>query len=307
MSGRSKLKIYKENQQVQRSDIQLTKAIAITLVRKIFSGETLFPPEGYSILTIEGASGEETQVKLLNTTLNKWVSRENVLPNGNSLRGVLNKARTDYRAKKREELKDKLVNDAEAVLNRTLNIRSNVPVRNMWGKLIKNEDGSIARRENPDLLRVKVDIAKYVTERLDPTRYGKLERGEHKHLTFSLSDLRRYVEKSEKVGYEENATDQPCTVLEGTTATHEFGKNSFNQKTKMVGRSTPKLNPILDFSKLDKKTIQKLKEKLGDISSPRKTGEQNISYAPTGDGVDIFNAGSERQQRTPDFPSFSSI
>ncbi len=67
----------------------------------------------------------------------------------------------------------------------------------MFGQLVRNEDGSIARRENHNVLRIQMDTAKYVTERLDPDRYGKVDKTENKHLHFSLADLRRAKQEQE--------------------------------------------------------------------------------------------------------------
>ena len=195
-----KLKLYKENGVVQRSDVALTQAIARTLVQRVLMGERLYPPEGQITLVIEEDSKEKTIV-LQTYQIDAWCRRGNVIPGtGNELRGVLEKARKDYRTRKREELTTKMVDDAEAVLNRVLNIRSNVPVRDMFGNTVTNPDGSLVRRENPNLLRIKVDAAKYVTERLDPQIWGKKAKIEGRHLVFSLADLRRAKEEMESRG-----------------------------------------------------------------------------------------------------------
>jgi hypothetical protein len=76
-------------------------------------------------------------------------------------------------------------------LNRTLNIRSNVPVRNASGQAVIREDGSIVRRENPELLAIKLKAAQYVTERLAPEHWSKKTEVHGKHLVFSLADLRK--------------------------------------------------------------------------------------------------------------------
>ncbi len=181
----------KQNGSIQRADVTLTPEIACALVQKILSGETIYPPSCKLELLVEKPEGEETII-LSTNTLARWVERGNVIPgSGNELKAVLNKARADYRTRKREELKDKLLGDAERELNRTLNIRTNIPVRDMFGKTIKNPDGSLVRKENANLLRIKLDAVKYVTERLDPDTYGKVEKTENKHLVFSLADLRR--------------------------------------------------------------------------------------------------------------------
>lgn len=180
--------VLKESGRQQRADVALTKDIAGALAQSILNGELLYTKSGY--MTLHMPDGEDRQLSCM--TIKGWITREVVIPEtGNTLRTVLDRARADYRAAKREELQKKLIADAEAVLNRTMNIRTNLVQRNMFGQLIKNKDGSLARKESSSLLKVKVDAAKYVTERLDPAKYGKVEKSENKHLVFSLSDLRK--------------------------------------------------------------------------------------------------------------------
>lgn len=188
----------KQNGSIQRGGVLLTQEIAGALVQKVLLGETLYPSEGKLELLVEDG-GEERTLILSCNTIHAWVKRGNVIPgSGNELRAVLNKAREDYRTRKREELKDKILGDAERELNRTLNIRSNIPVRDKFGKVVTNPDGSYVRKENANLLRIKVDTAKYVTERLDPNTWGKTEKTESKHLVFSLADLRRAKEERDR-------------------------------------------------------------------------------------------------------------
>lgn len=195
--------VLKQNSSRQRGDVLLTKEIAGALVQRVLSGETLFPPEGRLELITGSGEGERTFILSCNT-LHAWVKRGNVIPEtGNELRVVLDRAREDYRTRKREELKDKLLEDAERELNRTLNIRSNIPVRDKFGKVMTNLDGSYVRKENANLLRIKLDTAKYVAERLDSDTWGKAGKTENTHLVFSLSDLRRAKEERDKEAKED--------------------------------------------------------------------------------------------------------
>ncbi|EKD24306.1 MAG: hypothetical protein ACD_81C00058G0004 [uncultured bacterium] len=190
--------VIKRNSGKQRGDVLLTKEIARALVQRVLSGETLYP-SNRKIELLVGGIEDERAVVLSTNTLDSWCKRGNVIPEtANELRAVLDKAKLDYRTNKREELKDKVVRDAERELTRTLNIRSNIPVRDRFGKVITNSDGSYARKENINLLRIKVDTAKFVLERLAPERYGKVGKVENKPLSFSLADLRRAKEEQDR-------------------------------------------------------------------------------------------------------------
>lgn len=195
--SRRQPKFIKANGKLQRSDVSLTREVASTLVHMILQGQTIFPQEGY--LDIIGESGQ-TQ-KLLTTTINKWITRENIIPEtGRTLREVLNQARADYRTKLRGEKQELMLEQAETKLNRSLALRTTVPIRDMFGKLVYNADGKVARRESVGMLRAQIEAAKYVTERLDPKRYGRVDKTENKHLIFNLADLRRYKDEKDKAG-----------------------------------------------------------------------------------------------------------
>lgn len=198
--------VYKKNGELQRKDVKLNKYIAGALREKILKGETLYPNKGkgkhsLSYITEEG---EEIREVLSVHTMRDWVKRNNVIPDtGVTLRDYLNKAREEKRTLDRERRAEALVNEAEKVFHRTLKLRTNLPVRNMFGQTIV-EEGRIVRKENHNLLRIKNDTAKYVAERLNPERYGKIEKSENKHFVFSLADLRRQKNAREVKEVEES-------------------------------------------------------------------------------------------------------
>lgn len=194
---RKKHKVVKPNGSIQRADTSLSRPIAIALMQMILSGESLFPSQGYLQLDI----GEEKPVELLCSTLNSWVSRDNVIPEtGKTLREFLNDARREYRNIKREQQQQNLLDEAEGEFRRIMAMRSSQPVRNMFGQLVYDDKSKtkLARRENVGILRLKIEAAKYLTERLDPQRYGKVEKTENKHLVFSLADLRRAKQQQDQ-------------------------------------------------------------------------------------------------------------
>lgn len=187
-----KLRIYKKDNKLQRSDTSIDKNVVATLTKMIFSGKTIFPKEGY--VPIENEEGEIVREVSI-STIKKWVERNNVIPEtGMTLRDVLNDARVEYRRKERERKQKEMIEEAEASLHRTIRLRTNVPVVGMFG-IVKDDKGNIVRKENSQLLKVKMDTAQFLLERLDPEKYGKKETTTNKHLVMSLSDLRRAKEE----------------------------------------------------------------------------------------------------------------
>ncbi len=187
--------VLKENWSRQRSDVTLSKELASALVHLVFSGQTLFPSSGRLEVVLSGDDGDKAHI-LSTHTINSWVKRGNVIPEtGETLRDVLDKAREEYRTRKEAERRKMMLGEIEQQFHRTLRLRTNLPIRDMLGKTIAREDGSLVRKENHNLLRVKMDTAKFLAERLSPEVYGKKEKAESKHLVFSLADLRRAAEE----------------------------------------------------------------------------------------------------------------
>lgn len=185
-----KPKVLKKNRQLQRSDTTLNLDVVHTLVQRIFSGKTLYPKEHYILVEKEG----EEPKKVNCYTIDKWICRNNVIPEtGRTLRDVLNEARAEYRQKEREKRQESMVYEAERAVERTIRLRTNLPVVGMFG-VVKDENGRIMRKENAGLLKIKMDTAEFLLERLNPEKYAKKETTENKHLIFSLSDLRKAKE-----------------------------------------------------------------------------------------------------------------
>ena len=195
----NKAVILKKNSEIQRSDITLTLDVASALVHMILSGQTIHPKSGLIEYYSVSNEGEETLVKIKVNTVMSWVKRDNVIPEtGETLRDVLDRARQTYRTEKEEKKRGKLISDAERVLKRTLNLQTNKPAIGMFG-VIKDKEGNVVKKEDTKLLKIKVDVAKYVTERLKSDKWGKIEKSENKHLVaFSLADLRKAKQEKEE-------------------------------------------------------------------------------------------------------------
>lgn len=192
------LPIIKENGAKQRGDVLLSKDLVIALVQKVKSGESLYP-KGGELQLIIGREENKKTVILPNNTLNSWITRNNIVPEtGLLLRDVLNKAREEYRAIKREEKQDKVVGDAEGKLHKIIKRPSKEPVITMFGQIKDKETGKVVMKENPRLEANTLKASMFALERLDSARYGKIERREHKVLTFSLQEIRRYDEEEKR-------------------------------------------------------------------------------------------------------------
>jgi hypothetical protein len=185
--------VLKKNNRVQRADTVLTLEIVNALTEMILSGRKVFSPKGYIQYISVDKEGKEKTVTIKTGTLNAWIRRGNVVPEtGETLRDVLDRAREQYRIKKEDKRRGELLGDADREIKRTLNIRTAVPIYNKLGKPVTREDGSPVTYEHPKLLKVKVDVAKFVMERLNPERWGNVQKTENKSLhVFCLADLRK--------------------------------------------------------------------------------------------------------------------
>lgn len=173
MMRRWKPRLIKPNGKSQRGDILLTKEVASALVSLILSGETLYPKTGKLTLYLYDGNGGETAIILPTTTLNSWVKRRNVLPDGRVLKEVLDEAREEYRTRKYEERKYATLKQAEQALDKALKMRTREPLTTKRGKVVINEKtGKPYMRENPRLLAEQMKIVRFMLERLCPEKYG---------------------------------------------------------------------------------------------------------------------------------------
>jgi hypothetical protein len=191
------LKTYKENGTTQRKDITLSLGVANAIRNHIISGGKLFDKKGFITLSVK-VENQNKPYKIKTGTLNSWISRGNVIPEtGEELKQFIDKAREDYRIKMKEQRKDKIVELAERKISRTLNLRTNKPVRDRNGKKIIDEDtGEYIRKEDTKLLNTQMQVAKYALDRLDKVNYGKQAEKE-KTVVFDLASLRRAKEQLE--------------------------------------------------------------------------------------------------------------
>lgn len=197
-----KLAVYKKKKGgkliKQKSDCRLDMNVAYALMNRIKSGKTVYPNNELIPVPYKGEDGEEIIEYVSSGTIRSWCTRENVIPEtGEKLKDFLEKVRKEVKLQKQEERRSEMLDNFEKAFLRTSNLRTSQPVRNMFGQLIKDHKGNIVRKENHNLLRIKMDTAKYVTERLSPDRWGKVEKTENKHLIFSLAELRKARDNKE--------------------------------------------------------------------------------------------------------------
>jgi hypothetical protein len=156
----------------QRGNIALNLPIVNALVDTVLLGQTLYPKGGLEVYVRDTNSAK--LLKISHGTLNSWITRGNVISEtGEPLKAVLGRAREQYRVNKEREKHLVMVQWAEKQCLRVLNLRTSQPVRNIFGHVVKRENGSVVRRENVNLLKIKIDIAKFVLETLEPAVYGK--------------------------------------------------------------------------------------------------------------------------------------
>jgi hypothetical protein len=107
----------------------------------------------------------------------------------------LDKAREEYRTIKEAEIYKKRREIIDAKFNRAISIRTREPVMGLSGPVVDKETGKPMTRENVKMFAEQMKNVRWLAERLDPERYGKVKRGEPRKLVFSLADLRRAKEQ----------------------------------------------------------------------------------------------------------------
>ena len=81
---------------------------------------------------------------------------------------------TDYQSFRQALLswkKEKLIKKAERNLDHLLDLKEKEPVVTMIG-ILKDKDGKVIKKVNPNLLRIKSDATQFTLERLDKENYS---------------------------------------------------------------------------------------------------------------------------------------
>ena len=82
--------------------------------------------------------------------------------------------------------REKMLVKAERNLDAMLDLETKEGVRTMMGTEVLDKDGNLVKRENPQLLKTKADVSKFVAERIGKTVYGAPEKGEPPIVNFNF-------------------------------------------------------------------------------------------------------------------------
>lgn len=100
-----------------------------------------------------------------------------------------------------------------------------VPFVTASGKLVKDANGRVIKRQNPALLRIKMDNTHFMTERILRDKYGKKEAEVSRRIYTTPSELRKYEEEEEvnkaelkQVASELGFNEQEIEVLQSSDA-----------------------------------------------------------------------------------------
>lgn len=193
--------IVKEDGAKQRTDVQLTEAVARTLGEMILAGESIHPRKGKLQITTITEEGLPQTEELSVNTLEKWISRGNVIPEtGQSLRAYLDEKRDEKRTETEQARQSAIRENAEKRLEELSGIKIK-PIESkktykynpITGEkfLVKEEtiEGSAK------LAEVVVKGLQFGLERLNPQRYGPKAEVQHNHFVFDLVKLREARQK----------------------------------------------------------------------------------------------------------------
>lgn len=170
----------------QRRDIVLNIEIANAIREYILSGSKIYSKKGF-IEIYTYPHNEEKALILRTSTINSWITRRNTIPEiGVSLKDYINSAKEEYRIKKENELKKILTDLARLKIKRLMKLKTSKVLRDKNGVILLDEDGYPIKKENITLLKLQIDTAKFLFERLYLSPHALDE-----NTGFSLADLRK--------------------------------------------------------------------------------------------------------------------
>lgn len=134
---------------------------------------------------------------------------------------------------------------------------------------------------------------------------------------WQASGFKNKAEALRVAGYGKSVIDQPHKVFGSLAVIRELRLRGLDEWGRCIPLQayeadlpTTKREPAtLDFSKVDQKWLQELKQRLGYVSESNMVEEELVShpYVPTANVTDIFSAGLEQPQQVVKGPSFSSM
>lgn len=180
----------KENGVKQRADILLNLSVAYAIKKYIFNGGNINPKKGYFYVYVN-EGGTNKPIKIRTSTYYSWIRRGNVIPEtGQTFKRFINEVFTEYRTEKNIKKVEEMIDEAEEALLEISRIHTKIPLRDKSGNEIKdNKKGGVVKVESPELLKIKLDLSKFVLERLDPVKYNNKFNIKTEYKEVLLSDL----------------------------------------------------------------------------------------------------------------------
>lgn len=184
------LKPIKENGSKQRNDTILNLSVAYAIRNYIFSGRKLNPKQGWFYVYVD-VGNEKKPIKISVPTYYSWLRRGNIIPEtGQTFKSFIAEVFAEYRIEKNVNKIEQITEMAEEALLELVKLDPRVPLRNRLGQEVIDEvTGKVVMVEDANLLKVQMDTAMFILERLDPENYGKYVYKQPKREPVSLVDL----------------------------------------------------------------------------------------------------------------------
>jgi hypothetical protein len=184
------LKPIKENGSKQRNDTILNLSVAYAIRDYVFSGGKLNPKQGYFYVCVDLGS-EKRPIKISVPTYYSWLRRGNIIPEtGQTLKSFITEVFAEYRIEKNVNKIEQIADRAEEALFELVKLDTRVPLRNRLGQEVVDEvTGKVVMVEDANLLKVQMDTAMFILERLDRENYGKYVYKQPKREPVCLADL----------------------------------------------------------------------------------------------------------------------
>jgi hypothetical protein len=178
-----------------KSITRLNSDLARAIMNMVLEGETFFNGKTSNKGSVDVILDTGKTQKVARNTIDAWIKRGTIIPGTDvSFRDLWFETRNRRKEIVREERREQMLDESEKVLQKTLSVETNLPVRNIFGQTMV-ENGEIVKKENHNLLRIKTDTAKFVAERLNSQYYGNKVETNNRHLVFSLAELRKMKEE----------------------------------------------------------------------------------------------------------------
>lgn len=100
-----------------------------------------------------------------------------------------------------------LINKAENNMADVLSMKTDLALRDRNGRILTDKDGKPIKLTNAELLRIKVDVSKFIAERLDRGKYGKDEQPGHVTNILNVFDREQSKRIAERILRRDSLSD----------------------------------------------------------------------------------------------------